>query len=58
LAMLDPGSPDAARLRERAPLLEGKVAGPDPDEPRFYLCESYACQAPTDEIEQILAALG
>ena len=39
LALLDPASPDAPRLQKEASLLEGKTAGPDPDEPRFYLCE-------------------
>jgi uncharacterized protein YyaL (SSP411 family) len=57
LTFLDPGSPDAARLLEKVPLLEGKTAGPDPDKPRFYLCESFSCQAPTDELDEILAAL-
>jgi uncharacterized protein YyaL (SSP411 family) len=57
LAFLDSGSPDADRLREKASLLEGKTAGSDPDRARFYLCESYTCQAPTDELDEILAAL-
>jgi len=58
LALLDPASPDAPRLQKEASLLEGKTAGSDPDRPRFYLCESYACQAPTDELDKVLAALG
>jgi hypothetical protein len=58
LALLDPASPEAPRLSKAASLLEGKTAGPDPDKPRFYLCESYACQAPTDRLEEILGALG
>jgi uncharacterized protein YyaL (SSP411 family) len=57
VALLDPGSPDAARLQKAAPLLEGKTPGSDPDKPRFYLCESYACQAPTDDLDAILPAL-
>ena len=57
LARFDPDSPDAVRLLKEAPLLEGKTSGPDPERPRFYLCESYACQAPTDELDEILAAL-
>jgi len=52
IALLDPASPNAS------PLLDGKTAGLDPDRPRFYLCESYACQAPTDELDEILTALG
>jgi uncharacterized protein len=58
LALLDPASSEAPRLSKAASLLEGKTAGPDPDKPRFYLCESYACQAPTDRLEEILGALG
>ncbi len=58
LLLLDPASSDAPRLQKEASLLEGKTAGPDPDKPRFYLCESYACQAPTDELDEILTALG
>jgi len=58
LLLFDPTAPDAARLQGTAPLLEGKIAGPDPDLPRFYLCESYACQAPTDSLDEILTALG
>jgi uncharacterized protein YyaL (SSP411 family) len=55
LLLLDPASPE---LPKESSLLEGKTAGPDPDKPRFYLCESYACQAPTDELDEILTALG
>jgi uncharacterized protein YyaL (SSP411 family) len=58
LLLLDPASPDAPRLQKEASLLEGKTAGPHPDKPRFYLCESYACQAPTDDLDEILTALG
>jgi uncharacterized protein YyaL (SSP411 family) len=55
LLLLDPASPE---LPKESSLLEGKTAGPDPDKPRFYLCESYACRAPTDELDEILTALG
>jgi uncharacterized protein YyaL (SSP411 family) len=58
LLLLDPASPDAPRLQKEASLLEGKTAGPHPDKPRFHLCESYACQAPTDDLDEILTALG
>jgi hypothetical protein len=58
IGRLDPGAPDAATLASRVPLLEGKTAGPEPEKPRFYLCESYACQAPTEELDEVLAALG
>jgi uncharacterized protein YyaL (SSP411 family) len=55
LLLLDPGR---NRLDGATPLVEGKTAGPDPGTPRFYLCESYSCQAPTDSLDEILAALG
>ena len=58
VALLDPASADAPRLLQEVSLLDGKTAGPDPDKPRFYLCASYACQAPTDELDEILTALG
>ncbi len=57
LVAFDPSLPDAARLASASPLLEGKTAGPDPERPRFYLCESYTCQSPTDDLESILNAL-
>ena len=53
LVLLDPDAPGLA-----TPLVEGKSPGPDPEKPRFYLCESYACQAPTDDLAVIEAALG
>jgi hypothetical protein len=54
LALLDP---EASERMRALPLLEGKTTGPDPDKPLFYLCESYSCQAPTDDLEEILNAL-
>ena len=39
------------------PLFEGKTPGRDPDVPRFYLCESYACQAPTDDVSAVISTL-
>jgi uncharacterized protein YyaL (SSP411 family) len=53
LVLHDPESPGPG-----TPLTEGKSPGPDPTKPRFYLCESYACQAPTDDLAVIEAALG
>jgi hypothetical protein len=58
LAALDPASDGAATLQSKLPLLAGKTAGPSPEKPRFYVCESYACQAPTDDLDDVLAALG
>jgi uncharacterized protein YyaL (SSP411 family) len=57
LALFDPDSPDAARLSALSPLFQGKTPGPEPTSPRFYLCESYACQAPMDDLDEVLAAL-
>jgi uncharacterized protein YyaL (SSP411 family) len=53
LLLLDPAGP-----RLSTELVEGKTPGPDPETPRFYLCESYACQAPTDDLAAVEAALG
>ncbi len=53
LLILDPRAP-----RPSIPLLEGKSPGPDPDKPRFYLCEGYTCQAPNDDLDAVEAALG
>ena len=39
------------------PLFEGKTAGPNPDAPRFYVCESYSCQAPTDDVSEVVSTL-
>ena len=39
------------------PLFEGKTAGPNPDAPRFYVCENYSCQAPTDDVTQVVSTL-
>jgi uncharacterized protein YyaL (SSP411 family) len=54
---LDPERPGAEALEESVPLLEGKTAGPSKEEPRFYVCADYACKAPTDSLEEVLAAL-
>ncbi len=39
------------------PLFKGKAAGPNPDAPRFYVCESYSCRAPTDDVSQVVSTL-
>jgi uncharacterized protein YyaL (SSP411 family) len=57
LALVDPDSPETARLSALSPLFAGKTSGPDAMSPRFYLCESYACQAPTESLEELLGAL-
>jgi uncharacterized protein len=55
LVLLDPSAPHRS---EATPLLEGKLPGPDPGKPRFYLCEEFACKAPTDDLDTVEAALG
>ncbi len=52
LVLLDPSATPPS-----TPLLEGKVPGPDPAKPRFFLCEGYACQAPTDDLDAVETAL-
>jgi len=39
------------------PLFEGKTAGPNPEDPRFYICASYSCEAPTDDVSQVVSTL-
>ena len=39
------------------PLFEGKTAGSNPKAPRFYVCESYSCQAPTDDVKHVVSTL-
>jgi uncharacterized protein YyaL (SSP411 family) len=57
LVRLDPGGPDAGALRERVPLFEGKTPGAEPERPRYYVCENYACSAPTDDLEAVVSSL-
>ena len=53
VALLD----TAGEPPEGVPLFEGKTPGDDPDVPRLYLCESYACQAPTDDVSEVISTL-
>ena len=39
------------------PLFEGKTPGDAADVPRLYLCENYACQAPTDDVSSVISTL-
>ncbi len=55
VALLDPSWPHRNEVEQKVPLLTGKT--PANGEPRFYLCENYACQAPTENLEDVLAAL-
>ena len=54
IALLDAGT-DAPRS---VPLFEGKAPGSEPTVPRLYLCENYACQTPTDDVNAVISALG
>jgi len=53
VARLDP----SAAPPKDVPLFEGKAPGADPGVPRLYLCENYACQAPTDDVDAVVSAL-
>jgi uncharacterized protein YyaL (SSP411 family) len=53
IALLDPDQ----SLETPIPLFEGRSAGADPTVPRFYVCESYACKAPTDSLEDVVGML-
>jgi hypothetical protein len=55
LALLDPSRPDRGELLEKVPLLRGKTARNGAI--TFYLCQNYACQSPTTELERIEEAL-
>ena len=50
---------DSVRASRRTgiPLFEGKTPGDDPDIPRLYVCENYACQAPTDDVSEVISTL-
>jgi uncharacterized protein YyaL (SSP411 family) len=53
IALLD----TAADATGGIPLFEGKTPGDTPDVPRLYLCENYACQAPTDDVSSVISTL-
>jgi uncharacterized protein YyaL (SSP411 family) len=55
VALLDPAWPNRQAVEDRIPLFEGKAARDG--SPVFYLCRNYACQAPTENLEEIEAAL-
>jgi uncharacterized protein YyaL (SSP411 family) len=48
----DPEDEDSRRLAQQVPLLSEK--GMRDGKPTFYVCESYACQAPTHDVEEVL----
>jgi len=53
IVSFDPASADATQAAAEVPLLAGKVV--IDQRPTFYLCENYACQAPTHNIDEIIA---
>jgi len=55
LALLDPDWPHRREVEEKVPLLEGKTALDGAT--TFYLCENYACQTPTRELDKVEQAL-
>ncbi len=55
VALLDPSWPHRDEVERKVPLLTGKT--PANGRPRFYVCENYACQAPTENLEDVLQAL-
>jgi uncharacterized protein YyaL (SSP411 family) len=54
LAVLDPSATDAARIEDEVPLLRDKtmIGGVL----TFYVCQDYACQAPTTDLHEVLEA--
>jgi uncharacterized protein YyaL (SSP411 family) len=58
VAVLDPGRDDIAAITARVPLLAGKAEVSDAARPLFFACRSYACGAPTADLEEALGELG
>jgi len=52
IVAVDPTVTDMASVAAQVPLLEGKQMVDN--RPTFYLCENYACQAPTHDVEEII----
>ena len=48
---------DSESVPDKVPLLAGKTPGPVPSQPRFYLCQNYACREPTDDLNRVETAL-
>ncbi len=54
IVAFDPAAPDAQRATGELPLLAGKQAVDGL--PTYYLCENYACRAPTQDAVEIISA--
>ncbi len=54
LALLDPETDKPNPI----PFLKGKTSGPSVNAPLFYVCKSYTCKNPTDDLEEVVSAIG
>jgi uncharacterized protein YyaL (SSP411 family) len=54
IAFKDPSWSHRQTVEEKVPLLKGKTGNRGP---LYYLCENYACQAPTEDLEEVEKAL-
>jgi len=52
IAFLDASAPDAAIIENEVPLLRGKTQ--IDDRLTFYVCQNYACRAPTTDLQEVL----
>ncbi len=57
VAVLDPARADVEALTARVPLLAGKAEASDSTRPLFFVCRSYACEAPTADLSEALGTL-
>ncbi|MFQ5792525.1 MAG: thioredoxin domain-containing protein, partial [Acidobacteriota bacterium] len=57
VTLLDVTWAHRSQVEERVPLLEGKSPVEGSSRPRFYICEDYACQAPTENLGDVEDAL-
>jgi uncharacterized protein YyaL (SSP411 family) len=55
VAFLDPDSEDRQTIEAKVPLLAGKSS--HDNKTRFYICENYTCQTPTDRVSDVETAL-
>jgi uncharacterized protein YyaL (SSP411 family) len=57
VAALDPERDDLAAFTTEVPLAAGKVDGAVPAAPRYFVCHDFACDAPTTNLDDVLATL-
>ena len=53
IVAFDPAAPESERAVRELPLLAGKEAVDG--KATYYLCENYACRAPTQELAEIIS---